>query len=144
MAVKPRTKKSGTAPEHPIRVVPLHRPGAERVSAAVLPQLTYRGGPLLTAVEVFAVFWGAAWTQAPLGALVTNLNSYFDYILTSALLDQLGEYNVPGKDIGHGKRTGTAILTSSAPPASVDDGAIQQLLQQEIAAKSLPAPGANS
>jgi hypothetical protein len=59
-------------------------------------------------------------------------------------MDQLGEYSVPGKRIGHGKRTGTATLTSPAPNASVQDSAIQQLLQQEIAAKNLPAPGPNS
>jgi hypothetical protein len=139
MAVKPRRKKSAATQQHPIRIVPLHRPEAERVAAAVAPQLTYRGGPLLTAVEVFTVFWGAEW-QAPQNALVTNLNSFFDFILTSALLDQLGEYSVPGKNIGHGTRTGTTILTSPAPKTSVQDSAIQLLLQQEIAAKTFPRP----
>src|SRR6202140_276701 len=144
MATKPRSQKSAPAPQHPIRVVPLHRPEAERVRAAVAPQLTYRGGPLLNAVEVFTVFWGVEWQQAPQSALLTNLNLFFDYILTSALMDQLGEYSVPGKNIGHGKRTGTAILTSPAPNTSVQDSEIQQLLQQEIASKNLPAPGLNS
>ncbi len=60
------------------------------------------------------------------------------------LIDQLGEYSVPGKTIGHGSRTGTITLTSPAPKTSVQDSAIQQLLQQEIAAKNLPAPGPNS
>jgi hypothetical protein len=69
---------------------------------------------------------------------------FFDYILTSALMDQLGEYSIPGKNIGHGKRTGTAVLTSPAPNTSVQDSEIQQLLQQEIASKNLPAPGPNS
>jgi hypothetical protein len=144
MAIKPRLKKSAAAPQHPIRIVPLHRPEAERVAAAVAPRLTYRGGPLLTAAEIFTFFWGAQWNQAPQSALVTNMNSFFDYILTSALMDQLGEYSVPGKNIGHGKRTGTATLTSPTPTTSVQDSAIQQMLQQEIAAKNLPAPSANS
>ena len=144
MATKPRTKKSAASLQHPIRVVPLHRPEAERVAAAVAPQLTYRGGPLLTAVEVFTVFWGAEWNQAPQSALRTNLNLFFDFILTSALIDQLGEYNVSGKNIGHGARTGTATLTSPAPTPTVQDSAIQQFLQQEIANKNLPAPNANS
>ena len=144
MAIKPRPTKSAAAVQHPIRVVPLHRPEAQRVRAAVAPRLTYRGGPLLTAVEVFTVFWGAEWQQAPRSALATNLNLFFDFILTSALMDQLGEYSVPGKNIGHGRRTGTATLTSPAPNTSVEDSAIQQLLQQEIASKNLPAPGPNS
>jgi hypothetical protein len=144
MATKPRRKKSPAALQHPIRVVPLHRPEAERVAAAVAPQLTYRGGPLLTAVEVFTVFWGAEWNQAPQSVVMKNMNLFFDYILTSALIDQLGEYSVPGKTIRHGSRTGTITLTSPAPKTSVQDSAIQQLLQQEITSKNLPAPNPNS
>src|SRR4029077_7920699 len=144
MAIKPRPTKSAAAPQPPIRVVPLHRPEAQRVAPAVAARLTYRGGPLLAAVEAFTVFWGAEWQQAPQSALLTNLNLFFDFILTSALMDQLGEYSVPGKNIGHGRRIGTATLTSTAPNASVQDSAIQQLLQQEIAAKNLPTPTSNS
>ena len=119
MATKARSRKSAAVPQHPIRVVPLLRPEIDRVAAAVAPKLTYRGGPLLTAVEVFTIFWGAEWNQAPQSALLKNMNLFFDYILTSALMDQLGEYNVPGKTIGHGKRTGTITLTSPAPKTSV-------------------------
>jgi len=144
MATKPRSKKSAAVLQHPIRVVPLRRPEAQRVAAAVAPRLAYRGGPLLTAVEVFTIFWGAEWKQAPQSSIVSNMNLFFDYILTSALMDQLGEYSAPGKVIGHGKRTGTATITSPAPNTSVQDSAIQQVLQQEIAAKNLPAPGPNS
>jgi len=144
MPTKPRRKKSAAAQQHPIRIVPLHRPEAQRIAAAVAPVLTYRGGPLLTAVEVFTIFWGAEWKQAPQSALLTNMNLFFDYILTSPLIDQLGEYSVPGKTIGPGKRTGTITLTSPALTTSVQDNAIQQMLQQEIAAKNLPAPGPNS
>jgi hypothetical protein len=144
MAIKPRRKKSPAALQHPIRVVPLHRPEAERVAAAVAPQLTYRGGPLLTAVEVFTIFWGAEWNQSPQSVVMKNMNLFFDYILTSALMDQLGEYSVPGKTIGHGSRTGTITLASPAPKTSVQDSEIQQLLQQEIASKNLPAPNSNS
>src|SRR5882724_4678412 len=100
MAAKPRHKKSPAVLQHPIRVVPLHRPEAERVAAAVAPQLTYRGGPLLTSVEVFTVFWGAAWSQSPQSVVMKNMNLFFDYILASALMDQLCEYSVPGKNIG--------------------------------------------
>src|SRR5882724_7550766 len=144
MAAKPRHKKSPSSLQHPIRVVPLHRPEAERVAAAVAPRLSYRGGPLLTSVEVFTIFWGPEWNQSPQSVVMKNMNLFFDYILASALMDQLGEYSVPGKNIGHGKRTGTIVLTSPAPGACVQDSEIQQLLQQEIASKNLPAPNRNS
>jgi hypothetical protein len=106
--------------------------------------LTYRGGPLLTAVEVFTVFWGAAWQESPQNVVMNSMNLFFDFILTSSLIDQLGEYDVAGKTIGHGTRTGTKILTAPAPGTSVQDSAIQQLLQQEIASGVLPAATTNS
>jgi hypothetical protein len=144
MATKARTKKSDVSPQHPIRIVPLHRPEAERAAIAVAPHLTYRGGPLLTAVEVFTVFWGAAWEDSPQSLVMKSMNLFFDFILTSQLIDQLGEYNVAGKTIGHGKRTGSIILTAPASGKSVQDSAIQQLLQQEIASGVLPAATTNS
>ena len=88
-------KKSSTASlagrSDAIRIVPLHHPHALQAAA---PQLTYRNGPLMEAVEVFTVFWGAAWNTAPLDKLMQDMNDFFDYILTSALIDQLAEYNV--------------------------------------------------
>ena len=143
MPSKPRRKKSTETQQHPIRIVPLHRPEAAAAPAAA-PHLTYRNGPLLTAVQVFTVFWGSAWQQAPNSSLVTPVNQFFDYILTSQLIDQLGEYSVPGQTIGHGSRIGTTVLTSPAPGTSVQDSAIQQMLQQEINSGTLPATNANT
>src|SRR5579872_3930694 len=116
-----------------IRVVPLYLPEdlttpIAGVPAAPSPQLIYRGGPLLTAVEVFTVFWGAAWQQAPQSALMGSINAFFDFVLTSPLLDQLTEYSVNSQPIGHGRRTGTAVVTSPAPRQAVSDAGIQRLL----------------
>jgi hypothetical protein len=145
MPKKPGRTKSRVAPQHPIRVVPLHRPEAPaRAAAAVAPHLTYRNGPLLTAVQVFTVFWGSAWQQAPNSGLLQQINQFFDYIFTSQLIDQLGEYSVPGQAIGHGSRIGTIVLTSPVLGKSVQDSAIQQLLQQQIDAGTLPATNPNT
>ncbi|HXQ98688.1 MAG TPA: hypothetical protein VN774_09625 [Candidatus Limnocylindrales bacterium] len=144
MPSKPRLKKSPRAPHHPVRVVPLHRPGVAAAVAAAAPQLTYRNGPLLTGVQVFTIFWGSAWQQAPNSDLSNQINQYFDFILTSQLMDQLGEYSVPGQAIGHGSRIGTTVLTSPDPAASVQDSDIQQMIQQQIAAGTLPATTSNT
>jgi hypothetical protein len=145
MAKNARRTKSQGAPQSPIRVVPLHRPEApSRAAAAASPHLTYRNGPLLTAVQVFTVFWGSAWEQAPNSSLLQQINQFFDYILTSQLIDQLGEYSVPGQVIGHGSRIGTIVLTSPALGTSVQDNAIQQLLQQQIDAGTLAATNPNT
>ena len=153
MAPRPKTKKIAepsarqheslqTKFKHPWRIVPLHT--APRLDAAVTPQLTYRNGPLLTNVEVFTVFWGKAWQAAANSAVAKQMNEFFDFVLTSKLLDQLGEYSVPGKTIGRGSRTGSVTLTTSEPSAKVQDSTIQQLLAAQIAAGTLPAKNANS
>src|SRR5216683_5301915 len=138
MSRKHRRTKSQHAPQHPIRVVPLYRPEAPPAVAAAAPHLTYRNGPLLTAVQVFTVFWGSAWQQASNSDLLKRINQFFDTILSSQLIDQLGEYSIASQAIGHGSRIGTTVLSSPDPGGSVQDDAIQRLLQQEIDAGMLP------
>jgi len=129
-----------------IRIVPLH-PGtaAEAAAPAAAPQLTYRNGPLIASADVFTVFWGAAWNVAPQKAIMKNINRFFDFILTSLLIDQLAEYSVPNYKITHGKRTGTTLLTSPALKHSVNDSMIQHTLQHEIASNAaFPQPSPNA
>jgi len=124
----------------PLRIVPLKDPLAPPVAGA---QLTYRGGPLLTAVEVTTIFWGAWWKQTPQSSLVGQLNTFFDDILVSSLIDQLSEYSAPSFKIGHGKRVAT-VTADAAPPTTVDDAAIVTFLQGMIAAGTVPKVGPNS
>ena len=97
MPTPSRSRKTVNAAPTPdaICIVPLHFPDyIARQAPALAPtaQLTYRNGPLLTPVEVFTIFWGAAWQKSPTQALVGQLNAFFDVILTSTLIDQLSEY----------------------------------------------------
>lgn len=132
-----------------IRVVPLHAPEAlkpadAQTSVSAAPaKLTYRNGPLLSSVEVFTIFWGDPWQAAQAG-LVTQLNGFFDFILSSALIDQLAEYSVPAYKIGRGKRSGSVTITSPATSASVSDSAIQHMLQTLVSGHAgVPAPTPN-
>ena len=134
-------------PSDSIRIVPLFVPEetTQLLAGATPPKLTYRGGPLLTSVQVFTVFWGSAWNKPPQPDLISKLNKYFDFILTSPLIDQLTEYNVPGKSIGHGKHIGTATVVTPALHHSITDHAVQHMLQQEISTNSaFPQPTANT
>src|SRR5439155_22487036 len=106
-------------------------------------QLTYRGGPLLTAVEVVTVFWGAAWDEATAQATAQSLNAFYQFVVSSPYIDQLGEYNTPQQKIGSGRFAGTARVTDPAPGASVTDSAIQQMLEGEFAGKLHPDRTAN-
>lgn len=132
----------------PIRIVPLkvppglvaHRPG---IAALPQPSVTYRGGPLLTSVEVFTIFWGSSWRTAH-ATLASQINDFFRFIVTSPLLDQMGEYSVRGYTIGHGRMAGAAIVSSPVPKRSVTDSALRQFLQQQIAGnRAVAQPGPN-
>jgi len=126
---------------NPIQIVPLH--GEALAAPVTAAQLTYRGGPLLPAVQVFTLFWGTAWA-GPQAALVQQVNQFFDFVLASSLIDQLGEYSVAGMSIVHGSRTGAVIL-STDPPGTIADADIQALIQQEISNDSaVPQPTPNS
>ena len=133
-----------TAPpqKKPINIVPLYIPGAASPLASPA-QLVYGNGPLLTAVQVFTIFWGSTWQQAPLSSTLQSINSFFDAILTSSLIDQLAEYNTSTLQIGHGSRIGTTTITTD-PGTSVDDTAIQQMLNTGIANNTFPKPTANT
>jgi hypothetical protein len=146
-------KRIYSAHGDPIRIVPLHLPDAVRTPTAdalaagpaAAPQLTYRNGPLIANAEVFTIFWGAAWQQAAQSALATQMNQFFDFILTSPLIDQLQEYSVPAYAIGHGKHTGTLTLVTPVLKSSVSDTAIQHMLQSEIASNpAVPHPTPNT
>jgi hypothetical protein len=151
-----KRKKKTAAPSeplspqtNPIRIVPLRvphdllRPTVDG-EAALAAQLTYRNGPLMTSVQVYTIVWGSAWTKNPQKPLIAQLNQFFDSIVTSALIDQVTEYNVTGKTIKHGKRTGTLTVTTQ-PTSSISDAAIQRFLQQQISRNAkVPRPGANT
>jgi hypothetical protein len=142
------------APQDLVRIVPLYveerllkprafEPGeAAAVAAPPKPQLTYRGGPMLTAVKVFTVYWGEVWSTPPLSDTAARLDTFFDFILTSQLLDQLGEYkDASGEPVGHGSRIGRTVVTAPPPAHVVTDAGIQHMLQQEIGANpAFPQP----
>jgi hypothetical protein len=142
MVLPARGDEIRIVPVHPVEQIATTTPEAPPAPA---PQLTFRGGPLLTAVEVFTVFWGPAWQQAPQSGLLQTINQFFDFILTSPLIDQLAEFNVPGQAIGHGRYTGTVTITQPALRRSITDNGIRHMLQQEISTNSaFPQPSANT
>ena len=157
---RPARRPSAYAPGEHIRVVPLHHPkpaiGLDELArrrdeegrelfdgrphlAPANAQLTYRGGALLTNVEVFTVFWGRLWGTTPASTtLMQQLDAFFKAILVSPALDQLAEYDVAGQKIGHGRLVGSKLVTANAPVQSITDSAIQAQLQKWIKGKVVP------
>jgi len=148
MATSSQNPAAFSGASAPIRIVPIRVDDrvvapAPGVAPGPVPNLTYRGGPLLTAVQVFTLFWGDGWQQQPQAGLMQPIIQFFDYVVSSALLDQLAEFSVTGNAIGHGANLG-AVPIAAALGQSVDDSAIQQVIQQEIStnpAVPQPTPG---
>jgi hypothetical protein len=125
-----------------IRIVPLATPEL-LTRAAPAANLVYNSGPLISQAQVFTIFWGVGWQQRTQEPLIAQINAFFDFILTSVLIDQLAEYNVAQYPIGHGKRVGTLTLTEPDVAAKVDDSAIQKMIEQQTSAGSLPKSNSN-
>ena len=140
-----------------VRIVPLHYPKPSFGLDALAPgqkgdpfdgkphlaplnaSLSYRGGPLLQNAQVFTIFWGRQWQSSATAQLImAKINQFFTAILASPLIDQLAEYSVPGKAIGHGAFIGTKVITPAAPVGSVTDSQIQGALSGWIKAQALP------
>ncbi len=149
-----------------VRIVPMFKPDEELVQsdiekAAENPDiysgsshappknahLIYGGGPLIENVEVYAVFWGENWTEmTEMKTLLSEITKFFKDILVSPLMDQLGEYSVPGKyTIGRGEFTGHKVITASAPitGSAIDDAVIRTNLLEWIKAGKVPARNPN-
>jgi len=167
---KPKPKparKVWRASRDAVRIVPLHypkpvysveqlaslqRPGASQDlydgRARVVPadaMLSYRGGPLLTRPQVYSVYWGASWeASSSARTLIAGLDRFFSDILVSPLMDQLAEYSVGSKLIGHGRFLGSRVRTESAPQGSVTDASVRSQLKQWIKAKAVPKTTANT
>src|SRR5205085_1144064 len=137
-------RKEGFAMPAPRGIVPIK--GQALAPVAPNGNLTYHQGKVLTAVEAYTVFWGTGWQPEPQNKLIQRLNDFFDYILTSSLMDLLGEYSVSGQRIGHGQRVGTNTITTSDPGTAnpgglgrtVTDAQIQQALRGWIDNNVIP------
>src|SRR2546430_1387483 len=137
----PRQRRAiAPALDDPVRIVPLHAPRevfapAAGIAAPPSPQLTYRGGPLLGAVQVFTVFWGAAWNDAPQLSTAQSLNRFLQVVVASPYVDQLAEYGTDRQAIGRGRYVGTATVPDSLG-TNVTDSAIRHMLQQQLTSGS--------
>ena len=141
-AIKRAPRKGKFAVGEHIRVVPLHQP---TIAAPPQADVTYRGGALIPNVEVFTIFWGKLWASSPASTdTMSKLNKFFGDILVSPLIDQLAEYNVPGKTIGHGSFIGTKVITVNAPARSVTDSVIQAQLKKWISSQAIVKNTANA
>jgi hypothetical protein len=105
-------------------------PAAMAQPSASVPQLVYHEGPVLGAVEVVPIYWGAAWLEGAEAKLATELNQFFDFVLKSPLIDMLGEYSTAHARIGRGRRLGSVYLSDCDPGSMTPSG--RHLTDEEV------------
>ncbi len=114
-------------------------------------RLVYYGGPVISQVKVYAVFWGAAVDSG----VQKNIGGFYKAVTNSNQMDWLSEYNttgikaVDGRDgtnqtIGRGSYGGEYLITPAETKTDLDDKDIRAELESQIAAHVLPAPDENS
>ena len=82
-------------PAGPRRIVPTEdfvARGVAPVVGAPVPNLQNHGGPVIGSVEVVPIYWGAAWASGTNAQLASQLDGFFDFIVTSSYMDLLHEY----------------------------------------------------
>ena len=124
--------------------------GLSLVPGAPLPSLINHGGPVLGSAQVVAIYWGASWASGANATLASQLDQFFDFILTSQYMDLLSEYSTATTPIRHGQRIQSVRVTSNEPgsvtPAGrqVTDVQIQQAVQGWVASGTVHATNANT
>ena len=141
--------------EQLIRIVRFGRGSSSGIKSqvAVGAHLTYFGGPVISNIQVVAVFWGPNVTPA----ITANggIDQFFTDITGSRYFDLLTEYSTAGitgangvstsnQSIGHGTFGGKFTITPSVCPGptacTVTDASIQIELANQINSHALPAP----
>src|SRR5260370_25475154 len=112
--------------QRPIRIVPLHKPLA-RPAVPAAARLTYRGGPLLTAVQAVGVFWGTAWQQPPQAAVARQLGEFFKFGVAGAYPGQLPAYGAARQKIGRASFSASGTGTGAAGSQQATDPPIHPL-----------------
>ncbi len=145
---------STTASTRPRRITPpvsFPAPGLTAAAAGAAPPfVSNHGGSVIQSVQVVPIYWGAAWATGANATLASSVDSFFDFIVTSTLMDLLAEYGVAGQHIRHGSRLPSVHVTNSEPGTptasgrSIDDGQIQSTLRAWISAHTVPATTANT
>ena len=134
VAIAPPTRAGGA------HIMPLHHP--DRAKPTVHPlataNLQYYGGPVLSQVKVFTVFWNSQVQYQ------SQLNAFYTAVTNSAYFDWLNEYNTPTQTIGRGSFLGS--LVDPTPPSStaLTNADIQTELGKLIDAGKVPAPTADT
>lgn len=114
--------------------------------APVQSKLVYYGGPVISHVKAYAVFWGPNVNAN----VKSNIGEFYSTVTNSSYLDWLDEYNttINAQDgragtqqhIGRGTFAGAITITPANTATTIDDVDIQAEIQHQIDSGKLPKP----
>lgn len=94
-------------------------------------------GPVIQVLQLFLVYWGSAWTASPPPSPTpAKITAACNTILASSYMTGLAQY----RGIGRGFLRGSAVITSSNPPAGFTDGQVSTFIDGQITAGTIPGP----
>lgn len=131
------------------RIVGTRVMAAEAAPADAPAMLTYRGGPLIAAAKVFAVYWGSAWastlppSSGPQGVTRDAFNSFLTDVVGGAYMDLLAEYSTGNVTIGRGSLLGSSVVGPD-PASQVADADIQSQITGRFADGTIPPWDSNT
>ncbi|KAJ3251336.1 hypothetical protein HK103_002461, partial [Boothiomyces macroporosus] len=111
----------------------------QNTAAPAGAKLTYYGGPVISNVKVFTIFWGGQSNVQ----YASQINQFYTGVTNSALFDMLAQYDTPTQNIGRGSFIGSYDYTAGAK-GTLDDSTIQSTLQSLISSGKVPAADANT
>jgi hypothetical protein len=94
--------------------------------------LKYYGGPVISNVNVHAVYWGNAVE------FQSHLNDFYGSVPNSSYMDWLTEYNTPTQTIGRGTFAGGTVITPSNTGTALKDADVQAELSAQMDSGVLP------
>ncbi len=125
------------------RIVGTRVMAAEAAPALAPATLTYRGGPLIAAVKVFAVYWGSAWastlppSSGPQGVTRAAFDGFLSDLVGGIYMDLLAEYSTQNVTIGRGSLFGSNTVGPD-PASQVADTDIRTLIAGRLADGTIP------
>lgn len=141
---------AATGPRRIVPTVDFVPRGLAPVVGAPVPHLQNHGGPVIGSVEVVPIYWGAEWASNINAPLASQLDKFFDFIVTSSYMDLLHEYSTATTQIQHGRRLTSAHVSKSEPGTvtpsgrQVTNAQVQTALQGWITDYTVPATTVNT
>ncbi len=98
-------------------------------------------GLVLKTAQVYLLYWGTAWLpQAAPTPTADQVTTAVRTMMASVYLTGLAQY----RGIGRGVVRGSAVLTSSDPPAGFTDEQVGRFVDDQLAAGTIPGPDADN